>query len=314
MAVFPIAAGMTDMSSSSLSAYVPILYGSWLEKFYAGTVYNEITNTNYQGAISKYGDTVKIRTVPDITVYSYVDGEELPVVNAPASNTVDLKVDKGYLFSFMLTDLQELQTDLDIIDRFGIDGAEQMKIKIDKDYLGSVYADANSSNSGITAGVDSANFNLGALTTPVAITRENVLRHLIDAGVVLDEQSVPEEGRFYVMPPWMCGILKQSDLKEASLTGDSQSVLRNGRIGRVDRFTIYSNTHVNKVTDTVGGVSTTTWDTLFGHPSCLTFATQMTRMRLIESEHFFGKLLQSVVVCGWKTTNDKGLGSAHVSM
>lgn len=311
---FPIAAGFTDMSSSSLSSYVPMLYGSWLEKFYAGTVYNEITNTQYEGQITKYGDEIKIRTVPDISIFDYVDGEELPVQTSLTSPTVSVTIDKGYLFNFPITDVQEVQSDLDLIDRFGLDGSEQMKIKIDTDYLAATYADAHASNKGTAAGLQSASFNMGTLTNPVQITRDSILNHIIDAGVVLDEQSVPEEGRFYVMPPWMCGMLKRSDLKEASLTGDPQSVLRNGRIGRVDRFTIYSNTHVNQTTDTVGGVSTKTWDTLFGHPSCLTFATQMTRMRLIESEHFFGKYLQSLVICGWKTTNSKGLGSAHVSM
>lgn len=309
---FPLAAGFTDMSSSGLSSFVPLLYGSWLEKFYAGTVYSEITNTQYEGKITAYGDKVKIRTVPDITVFTYVDGEELPIQKDLASATVELVIDKGYLYNFPITDVQEVQSDLDLIDRFGLDGSEQMKIKIDTDYLAATYADAHAYNKGITAGLDSQNYNMGVLTNPLQVTRENVLRHLIDAGVVLDEQSVPEEGRFYVMPPWMCGVLKQSDIKEASLAGDPQSVLRTGRIGRIDRFTIYSNTHVNKVTDTVGGSPTLTWDTLFGHPSCLTFATQMTRMRLIESEHFFGKYLQSLVICGWKTTNSKGVGSAHI--
>ena len=37
----------------------------------------------------------------------------------------------------------------------------------------------------------------------------------------------------------MISLLKQSELRQAYLTGDGTSPLRNGQVGRVDRFTVY---------------------------------------------------------------------------
>ncbi|MBA1914630.1 hypothetical protein, partial [Escherichia coli] len=69
-------------------------------------------------------------------------------------------------------------------------------------------------------------------------------------GQVLDEQNIPEVGRWAVMPAWAGRMIKQSELRQAYLSGDSVSMLRNGRLGMVDRFTIYiSNLLPNNSTD-----------------------------------------------------------------
>ena len=62
---------------------------------------------------------------------------------------------------------------------------------------------------------------------------------LLRMGQVLDEQNIPEVGRWVVMPAWAGRQIKQSELRQAYLSGDSVTMLRNGRLGMVDRFTIY---------------------------------------------------------------------------
>ena len=47
-------------------------------------------------------------------------------------------------------------------------------------------------------------------------------------GTVLDEANCPEGDRFLVIPAKMAGLIKQSDLKDASITGDGSTPLRNG--------------------------------------------------------------------------------------
>jgi hypothetical protein len=67
-----------------------------------------------------------------------------------------------------------------------------------------------------------------------------VLNYIVDMGTVLDERNIPETGRWLVIPPWAAGMIKKSDLRNASISGDGSSLLRNGRLGMIDRFTLYA--------------------------------------------------------------------------
>ena len=225
----------------------------------------------------------------------------------PESPSVELLIDKGEYFSFTLDDIDKKQSDLTLMNKWSEDASEQMKIVIDTNILGDVYADAHAQNKGLTAGRKSASFNLGVTGTPLTVTKTNILDTIVDCGTVLDEQNVPEQGRFMVFPAWMCGLLKKSDLKDASLTGDGASVLRNGRIGMIDRFTIYLSNNVDTVTDTV-----TCYNTIFGHKSAITFASQLTEMETLRAESTFGDIVRGLQVYGYKTLKTEALGHLYV--
>ena len=72
-----------------------------------------------------------------------------------------------------------------------------------------------------------------------ATSHTYVLDFITQCGQVLDEANIPESGRWMVIPSWMASLIKQSDLRNASIAGDMTSVLRNGRLGEIDRFTLY---------------------------------------------------------------------------
>lgn len=58
--------------------FIPEIWSSKLiEKYYDGTVLNQVTNTDYEGEISSYGDTVIIRTTPSAAMKTYEVGQEL---------------------------------------------------------------------------------------------------------------------------------------------------------------------------------------------------------------------------------------------
>ena len=52
--------------------FIPEIWSSKLvEKFYDATVLAAIANTDYEGEIQKYGDTINIRQRPDVTINDY---------------------------------------------------------------------------------------------------------------------------------------------------------------------------------------------------------------------------------------------------
>jgi hypothetical protein len=104
-------------------------------------------------------------------------------------------------------------------------------------------------------------------------------------GQALDEQNVTESGRFLLLPYWATTFLKLSDIKDASLTADGSSPLRNGRVGMIDRFTVYNTNLLPVALDTVN-----CWDIIAGTQAGLTFATQLTNTETLRAESTFGDI------------------------
>jgi len=311
---YPINAntGTTYVSGNGLSGtYIPEIWSSkLLEKFYLSTVFGAIANTSYEGEITRLGDKVKIRTVPDITISEYQIGMNLNY-ERPRADNVELLIDKGMYYAFAVNDVEEKQADIAYVDKWSDDAGQQMKIKIDTSLLASVYADVNSYNAGNSAGKISGDISLGATGTAgesaVAITTSTVIDTITQCGLALDEQNVPETDRWIVLPAWVCQRIKNSELKDASLSGDGKSILRNGRVGMIDRFEIFSSNNVAVTTET----STKCYNAIFGHKSAITFASQLTENEKMKNPTDFGELLRGLQVYGFKVIQPTAIGKLY---
>lgn len=303
MAIFPVATGAPDYGSTSTSKFIPAIWSSkLLVKFYDATVFVSISNTDYEGEIKAYGDSVHIRTTPTITIRDYKKGQTL-IHERPDSASVELQINKGKYFDIVLDDVDRVQSDIKLMDDWTRDASEQMKITIDTGILSDIPADAAAANKGLTAGRKSSSFNMGATGSPVTLNKINIVDFVVDCGTVMDEQNMPESERWMVLPGWATNLIKKSDLKDASLSGDGTSMLRNGRIGMIDRFMLYYSNLVSTVTD--GG---TVYNILFGHKSALTFASQMVELDTLKAESTFGQIVRGLNVYGFKVVKPESMG------
>jgi len=299
-AVFPVAQGITSFSGT----YIPEVWsGKTLVKFYAATVFGDICNTDYEGEIKSFGDTVHIRTVPDMTINDYSVGMNLTYAR-PEASVVDLLIDKGKYYAMAINDVEKLQADIPYVEKWTDDAGEQLAISIDTNILANVYASANSSNSGTTAGAVSSAYDMGVTTDPVLVDSTNILDVLVDMNSVLQEQNIPQTQRWVVLPALVTGMILKSDLKDASLAGDGTSILRNGRIGMIGRFTIYES---NSIATTVSG---TEFNCIFGHPAAITFASQLTKNETLKNPNDFGDLMRGLQVYGYRVIKSEALGHA----
>ena len=181
-----------------------------------------------------------------------------------------------------------------------------MKIKIDTRVLTDMLTDIAAANKGATAGRISADLNIGVASTPVAITKTNAIDQIINMGTVLDEANCPEGDRFLIIPAKYAGHIKMSDLKDASITGDGSSPLRNGRLGMIDRFTVYVSHNLYK--------NGSEFSIIAGHKMGLTFASQMTNMETIRSESTFGNIIRGLQVYGYKVVKPEALAVGIVTV
>jgi len=309
---FPVASGRVNYSGN----FIPEIWsGKLIENFYDATVLAAIANTDYEGEIRSMGDTVNIRTTPEITIKDYVKGQAIQVEN-PDKPKLQLVIDKGEYFACVEDDVDRIQSDIKLMDTWSKDASERMKIKIDQRVLVDMLPDISALNKGATAGRISQSFDLGTSGAPLTVSKDgassttSVIDLIVDMGTVLDEANAPESDRFIIIPARMAGLIKKSELKDASLTGDGTSIVRNGRLGMIDRFTVYVSHNLN----VSGSGASAKYDVVAGHKMGFTFASQMTEMETLRSETTFGDIIRGLQVYGYKVVKPEALSTAVVTL
>lgn len=315
-AVYPINAGGFNTPGGQVAyagtaysgTFIPALWsGKLAEKFYTTTVFGDICNTDWQGEISNLGDTVIINTIPSITINDYSVGMNLQY-EVPAPSTITLQINKGKYFGVNVNNLLELQAKPNLMSMFTDDASMQMKVKIDTDLLATNFNQGSATNQGATAGKVSGGFDLGTDAAPITLTAANILDKITALSSVLDEANIPETDRWLIITPLERQILMQSNLAQAQFMGDATSILRNGKIGSIDRFTVYVSNLIPRAAanqNWVGGASAGTAKRhaiMAGHKSAISFASQITKVESLQNPNDFGTLVRGLNVYGSKVT------------
>ena len=274
-----------DAGSKSVGNWVPEVFSKKMQaKFYASSILPQVSNSEYQGEISGQGSKVVIRTVPAISISNYTGTVSY---TDPQSDKVELVIDKAKSFAFRVDDVLKAQADVDFWTAASKDAAENMRIAVEQDFLGNIAA--GSSLTDITVGT------VGV--TPAKPTGNGLLTAILQAGRVLDENNIPETDRFVVLGPQQIELLKDSDLKLAYLTGDGQSTLRSGKVGTIDRFTVYWSNNLSKYT---AGGNNGGRSCLVGHKKFACFASQFVKTETVRLETTFGDGVRGLKVYGYK--------------
>lgn len=319
--------GAFNTATPYSGTFIPTLWSSKLNfKFYASSTFADISNTNWQGEIGGIGDKIVINNIPDITIQKYVPGAGLQY-QVPTPNTIELQIDQGRYFAFQVNDLLEMQAKPNLMDTFSNDAGMQMKVAIDSDCFYRSFLNGAAANKGATAGAKSGSYNLGTEGSPVQITGGSSLALLTSMAGVLDEQNIPETERFLIIDPVTRQDLMKSNLAQAQFMGDSQSMVRNGKIGSIDRFTVYVSNNLPRLaangTSWISGDGSDTSVTattnankrrvlIAGHKSAISFASQMTKMETVRNPYDFGDYVRGVNVYGLKVTKPESLSIAVV--
>lgn len=297
--------------------YNPKRYsGMVLRKFYDECILAQVSNTDYENEVSAMGDTVIIRCVPDIEVFDYANGQSL-TYRQYGTDVRSLSIDRGKWWGFVTTALDQKQTDLKkFVNDWTNDAATHSKLAIEREVFGEVFASAAAGNAGTAAGKKSGGFDLGSITAPLTLTKDNVIEFITACGTVLDEQSIPSSDRFIVIPMWMANLCINSNIVKANEMGDDKSVLRKGQdqLGTIDRFTVYRSNCLNDGIYTSGTPASVKYtNVFFGHKSALTFAAQLTENEILPNPNGFGSLHRGLMVYGFEVILPEALGHAVVT-
>jgi hypothetical protein len=325
---YPVQAPFNTSPAYS-GSFIPTLWsGKLLAKFYQNTMMSEICNTDYEGELKNQGDTIRIRLAPSISISDYTVGQNLSY-EVPTPIFQDMQVNKGKYFGVQVNDVLAYQSDMNLMNMFTEDAAKQLKISIENEvfFNSFVTEGPDAANEGATAGKISAAYNLGTDTAPIdQATPENVLKAILRMSTVLDEQNVPEDGRWLVLSPFDRHLLMQSNLAQAYFTGDASSTIRTGKIGMIDRFTVYVSNLLPRgaagkalvagLTDPATGGSVSQAKLrrtmIAGTKAAVSFAMTVNKTEPLRNQTDFGDIVRGLAVYGRKVVKPEALVVAQV--
>jgi hypothetical protein len=329
-AVYPVTgSGVFDTNPSYSGAFIPTLWsGKLLAKFYQNTMLSEVSNTDYEGELKNQGDTVRIRLAPSISISDYTIGQTLSY-EVPTPIFQDMQVTKGKYFGVQVNDVLAYQADMNMMNMFTEDAAKQLKIAIENEVFFNSFVTEGpaAQNEGATAGKISAAYNLGTDIAPIdQATPENVLKAILRMSTVLDEQNVPEDGRFLIISPFDRQLLMQSSIAQAYFTGDQSSVIRTGKIGMLDRFSVYvsnllprgeaAKALVAGLSATSGGAAVSNAKArrlmVAGTKAATSFAMTINKTEPLRNQTDFGDIVRGLAVYGRKVVKPEALVTALV--
>ena len=288
---------------------IPVIYAAKrIVNFHEIALVPQIANTDYQGSISREGDSVVIRGMPTTNIREYIVGIRM------AEDTLEvphqtLLINQAQYFNFILDDVIQHQMDGNYSDDWISEANSDMKTVIDSKVLVGMQADVGADNKGINAGRRTHKYNLGSSAAAVSLTKENAVQYITRCAATLREGNVP--GPWWMaIPPAVRAVISASDLKDASVTGDMQSISRTGRLGMIEQFTIYE----SNLTPAAGSGDDEQYTILFGSKYGLTFATQIVKTESLRSDTSFGDKWRGLQVWGFKVVKPEALGAGVVTV
>ncbi|MFK4439694.1 P22 coat protein - protein 5 domain protein [Paenibacillus sp. RC21] len=263
--------------------FIPTIWSARLnESLKKNLVYGNVVNTDYEGEIQGQGATVKINSIGAVTIGNYdkVAGIGNPQELDATQKT--LVIDQAKYFNFQVDDVDAAQANVNLLDGGIVEASYGLANVVDQ-YLAGFYTEVKTENT------------MGNDTAPIVPTKDTAYDLLIDLGVLLDENNVPESERFVVVPAWYYGLL----LKDARFTKDS-NIIRTGYVGDIDGMTVYKS---NNVPNT-GGAK---YKIIAGHKSAISFAGQVDSVEAFRPEKQFSDAVKGLQVFGAKCIKPEAL-------
>jgi len=255
-------------------------------------VYPALCNRDYEGDISRAGDTVHITSIGAVSSRAYT---ELTTISwdEVADSQTDLNIDQKRYFALKVDDVEVKQA-LPFLDEAAREAAYSLRDNADSVVSAAMYTAVN----------NGAN-DLGAFTAD--ISDNTAYKLLVDLRTTLDRDNCPSDNRWVVIPPELEGALLQDNrFVDASASG-STDPLRNGFIGRAAGFNIHKS---NQTPDPTAS----TYAVIAGHPTATTFAQQILETEALRLQDFFGDGVRGLHVFGVKVVRPTCLAMASVTV
>ncbi len=268
----------------ALDNFIPQIWaGRLLANLHKAHVYaNEaVINRDYEGDIKGHGDVVKINSIGPVTLSDYTKNTDHATPETLTDAQRALLIDQAKMFNFLVDDIDQAQQDPKVMGEAMREAAYAVRNATDQ------FVAALHTGIGLTSGSDGS-------PTSIA-TAASAYDNLVDLGVLLDENDVPMEGRFVIIPPWYEGRMLKDERFVSFGTDANRNALTNGggAIGSAAGFTVYKS---NNVPATSG----TKYKVIAGVKAGWSFAEQIVSVEGFRPERRFADAVKGLHVYGAK--------------
>lgn len=301
---FQSAAGYTNLANGNFS---PVIYSKKAQlAFRNKSVIQSVSNTDYVGEISGHGDTVKIIKEPEVNVSAYARGGDVTPEDL-ADDIITLTVDKANKFAFKVDDIEDKHAHHNwesmASDRAGYKLADAM----DQECISYMEGQISTSSPDHLIGTTGTPQDVQLTKTAGDFTPLELLNRMAR---LLDDQNVPEEGRWAIIDPYFKELLMDEDSKLVSDDYANKGQLRNGMLGGglVRGFQLHMS---NNLTQSGDGPSGTGYSyMLAGHKSCIATVEQISKTETFRDPNSFADVVRGLHVYGRKVLRLESLVGA----
>ena len=302
-----------SVSGQTNSFFLPKIYSKKVLNFFRkASVVEAITNTDYSGEINAYGDSVKIIKEPVITVYQYERGADITQTKLTDQET-SLVVDTANAFKFIVDDIETSMSHVNFKEVAASSAAYALRDAFDEGVIATMFAGVSASSPNHILGSDNATDlaagtfdGTGNLDLGFGTDEHDPLDIMAYMARLLDEQDIPEEGRWFLAPPSFYEQLGQSSSKLMSVDFNAgQGSIRNGLVssGKLRGFDMYKSNNVATPSNAAGKI-------LGGHMSSTATAQTITSTEVIRDPDSFGDICRGLHVYGSKVLRPEAMVSA----
>ena len=310
----------TATSGQTNGFFLPEVYSKKVQNFFRkSSVAEAITNTDYAGEISAFGDSVNIIKEPTISVSAYLRNSDVTETRLTDAET-QLVVDQANAFKFIVDDIETKMSHVNFKEIASSSAAYALKDAFDTNILAAMFAGVSASSPDNQIGADAADDVAGLDVTnnntkPIGIDDASGETDPLDVMArmarLLDDQNVPEEGRYFVASPRFYEQLSQSGSKLMSVDFNAgQGSIRNGLVstGKLRGFDMYKSNNTPAFTQS-GKVE----QILAGHISAVSTAQTIVSTEVLRDPTSFGDICRGLHVFGRKVLRPEALVKAFVA-
>ena len=300
-----------SVAGQTNSFFLPSVYSKKVMNFFRkASVIEAITNTDYAGEISSFGDSVKIIKEPVISVSDYTRNTDTTQTML-TDQEITLVVDSAKAFKFIVDDIESNMSHVNFKEIASSSAAYALKDSYDAAVLATMFAGCSATTPNHILGADSATdlaagvFD-GSGAADLGASETDPLDLMARMARLLDEQNVPEEGRWFVASPDFYEVLGQSSSKLLSVDYNAgQGSIRNGLVssGKLRGFDMYKSNNIAATSNAAGKC-------LAGHISSTATANTILSTEVLRDQTSFGDIVRGLHVYGAKVLRDEAIVSA----
>ena len=302
-----------SVANQNNSYFLPSIYSKKVLNFFRkSSVVEAITNTDYAGEISAYGDSVKIIKEPVISVSDYTRGSDTTATKLTDAEA-NLVIDSAKAFKFIVDDIETKMSHVNFKEVASSSAAYALRDSFDAAVLATMFSGVSSSSPDHVLGSDSATDlaagtfdGTGNLDIGFAASEHDPIDVMARMARLLDEQNVPEEGRWFVAGPDFYEVLGQASSKLLSVDFNAgQGSIRNGLVssGKLRGFDMYKSNNIASTSNAAGKC-------LAGHISATATAQTIVSTEVLRDPSSFGDIVRGLHVYGASVLRPEALVSA----